>query len=267
MGSDPVVFVTGAGGQLGLALREHLPAARFLGRADLDVTDEDATQRVLGGASLVIHCAAMTDVDGCERDPERAATVNGWGSANVAAAARRVIMISTDYVFDGSSAGEYGEDSPPRPINIYGLSKLDGEQAVLAAGPNLVVRTSWVFGEGKNFLRAVVGADRAGKDLRVVADQTGRPTFAGDLAEALAFLAAREDRGVLNVAGDGEPTTWADLAELAVGHPVERVTTAEWGAPAPRPLRSVLSLDLSRKLGVPLRDWRTSVHRYVEELG
>ena len=267
MGSDPVVCVTGADGQLGRALRDHLPAARFLTREDLDVTDARAVGDALGGADLVVHCAAMTDVDGCERDPERAAVVNAGGSANVAQAAGRVIMLSTDYVFDGSADHEYGEDDPTGPINVYGRSKLDGERAVLAAGPNLVVRTSWVFGDGRNFLRAIVGADRAGRELRVVDDQRGRPTWSGDLAEAVAFLAGRDDRGVLNVAGDGEPASWADLAELAVGHRVARVTTAEWGAAAPRPPRSVLALDRARRLGVPLRDWRESAKRYVKELG
>jgi dTDP-4-dehydrorhamnose reductase len=266
VGSDPVVFVTGADGQVGRALRQHLPDARFLTRADLDVTDVPAVAAVLGEAELVVHCAAMTDVDGCERDPQRAALVNALGSATVAAAARRVIMLSTDYVFDGSQEREYREDDATGPINAYGRTKLDAERAVLAAGPNLVVRTSWVFGDGKNFLRAIVGAERAGRELRVVSDQRGRPTFAGDLAEALAVLAGRDDSGVLNVAGDGEPTTWAELAELAVGHPVEHVTTEEWGAPAPRPLRSVLALDRARSLGVPLRDWRASAMRYVKEL-
>lgn len=267
MGSDPVVCVTGAGGQVGLALREHLPDARFLTRDQLDVTDAGAVRSALGGVDLVIHCAAMTDVDGCEREPERAAAINSSAAAHVAAVADRVIMVSTDYVFAGDSDHEYLEDDPTGPVNAYGRTKLAGEQAVLEAGGNLVVRTSWVFGDGRNFLRAIVTADRAGRPLRVVSDQRGRPTSAGDLAEALAFLAGRADHGVLNVAGDGEPTTWADLAELAVGHPVERVTTEEWGAAAPRPRSSVLSLALARSLGVPLKDWRQSVRRYVKELG
>jgi dTDP-4-dehydrorhamnose reductase len=267
MGSDPVVWVTGADGQVGRALRAQLPAARFLTRAELDVTDRRAVTEALGGVELVVHCAAMTDVDGCEREPERAADINTRGSQHVAAAASRVIMLSTDYVFDGSAAGEYAEDAPTGPINAYGRSKLEGEQAVLAAGPNLVVRTSWVFGDGRNFVRAIVTADRAGRPLRVVSDQRGRPTFAGDLAAALVFLAARDDHGVLNVAGDGAPATWAELAELVVGHPVEHVTTAEWDAPAPRPRSSVLCLDRARSLGVPLKDWRESAHRYVKELG
>ena len=257
--------MTGAGGQVGLALREWLPGARYLGRADLDITDPGAVARVLPGAAVVINCAAITDVDGCERDPQAADRVNGGGAANVAAAGARVIQLSTEYVFDGELEREYREDDKPRPRSAYGRSKLAGERAVLAAGPNLVVRTSWVFGEGQNFLRAIRVADRAGRELRVVDDQWGRPTWARDLARALAGLAVADGpSGIVHVAGDGEPCTWADLAELAVGRPVRRISTDEWGAPAPRPRRAVLALDRARRMGLPLTDWRTSVASYLE---
>ena len=257
--------MTGAGGQVGLALREWLPGARYLGRADLDITDPGAVARVLPGAAVVINCAAITDVDGCERDPQAADRVNGGGAANVAAAGARVIQLSTEYVFDGELEREYREDDKPRPRSAYGRSKLAGERAVLAAGPNLVVRTSWVFGEGQNFLRAIRAADRAGRELRVVDDQWGRPTWARDLARALAGLAVADGpSGIVHFAGDGEPCTWADLAELAVGRPVRRISTNEWGAPAPRPRRAVLALDRARRMGLPLTDWRTSVASYLE---
>ncbi|MGN6377756.1 MAG: dTDP-4-dehydrorhamnose reductase [Gaiellales bacterium] len=258
--------MTGAGGQVGRALRSELPGAQFIGHDELDVTDRRAVMARLGGADLVVNCAAMTDVDGCEADPERAMAVNGRGAAHVAAAARRVIQLSTDYVFDGTKDGEYAEDDAPNPQSAYGRSKLEGERAVREAGANLIVRTSWVFGEGRNFIRSVVAAHRAGRTLRVVSDQCGRPTWAGDVAHAVAHLARSGESGVVNVAGDGAPCTWADLAELAVGHQVERVTSEEWGAPAPRPRNSVLALDRARTLGVPLADWRDSVSRYVEGL-
>ena len=258
--------MTGADGQVGRALRAELPGAHFVGRGELDVTDARAVRDLLGGADLVVNCAAMTDVDGCEAEPERAMAINGTGAENVAKAARRVIQLSTDYVFDGSKDGEYVEQDAPNPQSAYGRSKLEGERAVLAVPGNLVLRTSWVFGEGRNFIRAVVSADRAGKTLRVVADQRGRPTWAGDIARAVAHLAATEESGVVNVAGAGDPCSWAELAELVVGHPVEHVTTEEWGAPAPRPRNSVLDLSRARTLGVPLADWRDSVTRYVEAL-
>jgi dTDP-4-dehydrorhamnose reductase len=256
--------VTGAGGQVGLALRDHLPGAGFLTHAELDVTDPAAVHDALAGADLVVHAAAMTDVDGCERDPERADAVNAAGAANVASAGTRVIHLSTDYVFSGESAGEYAEDAPTGPLGAYGRSKLAGERAVLERPGNLVVRTSWVYGEGRNFIRSILAAERAGKHLRVVDDQRGRPTWAGDLARAIAYLSGREDAGVVHVTGAGEPCTWADLAEVVVGHPVERITSAEFAAPAPRPRNSVLSLERARSLGVPLADWRDSVMRYLD---
>ena len=122
-----------------------------------------------------------------------------------------------------------------------------------------------MFGEGRNFLRAIRAADRAGRELRVVDDQWGRPTWARDLARALAGLAVADGpAGIVHFAGDGEPCTWADLAELAVGRPVRRISTDEWGAPAPRPRRAVLALDQARSMGLPLTDWRTSVASYLE---
>lgn len=256
--------MTGAGGQLGLALRDELPEARFLTHEDVDVTDRRAVQSVLDGAELVIHCAAMTNVDGCEDDPQAAEAVNAHGARYVAEAAGRVIHLSTDYVFDGRKEGEYAEDDATNPINVYGRTKLAGEEAVLATGRGLVVRTSWVFGEGRNFVRSIVAADAAGKQLRVVGDQRGRPTHAAGLARAVAYLAGRDDTGVIHVAGDGDPCSWADLAEAAVGHPVERVSTAQWAAPAPRPRNSVLCLSKARSLEVPLTDWRASLRTYLE---
>jgi dTDP-4-dehydrorhamnose reductase len=182
VGSDPVVCVTGAGGQVGRALGRHLPGARFLDQSALDVCDAEAVRSLLAGCDVVINTAAMTDVDRCEREPEAAWAVNEGGAINVAAAVRRVIQLSTDYVFDGSKPDEYTEHDSPAPLNVYGHSKLAGERAVLAHPGGLVVRTSWVFGEGRNFIRSIVAADRAGRELRVVSDQRGRPTAADDLA-------------------------------------------------------------------------------------
>lgn len=264
MGSDPRVLVTGAGGQVGRALRAHLPGAVYLDRAALDVRDPVAVRATFGPGDVVVHAAAMTDVDGCERDPDRAQAVNANGAVNVAAAGVRVIHLSTDYVFSGDADGEYGEDDPTGPLGAYGRSKLAGERAVLARPGNLVVRTAWVYGEGRNFIRSILGAERAGKHLRVVDDQRGRPTWAGDVARAIGFLAGGDDTGILHVTGAGEPCSWADLAEVVVGHPVERITSEEFGAPAPRPRNSTLSVERARSLGVPLADWRDSVTRYLD---
>ncbi len=264
MGSDPRLLVTGAGGQVGRALRAHLPGAVYLDRAALDVCDPGAVRAAFGPGDVVVHAAAMTDVDGCERDPAAAFAANADAARDVAGTGARVVHLSTDYVFDGRSGAAYAEGDPTGPISVYGRSKLAGERAVLARPGNLVVRTSWVYGDGRNFFRAILAAERAGRALRVVDDQHGRPTAASDLARALAHLVSLDVSGIVHVTGDGEPCTWADLAELAVGHPVERISTEEFGAPAPRPRSSVLALDRARALGVPLADWHDSVRRYLE---
>jgi len=264
VGSDSRVLVTGAGGQVGRALRRYLPGAVYLDRAALDVSDARAVRAAFGPGDVVVHAAAMTDVDGCERDEAAAFAANADGARNVAETRARMLQLSTDYVFSGSSDAPYAESDPTGPISAYGRSKLAGEQAVLARPGNLVVRTSWVYGDGRNFFRAILAAERAGRTLRVVDDQRGRPTAAADLAPALAHLVSMDVSGVVHVTGDGEPCTWADLAELTVGHPVERISTEEFGAPAPRPRSSVLALGRARALGVPLADWADSVRRYLE---
>ena len=170
VGSDPVVLVTGAGGQVGRSLRQELPAARFLTRQDLDVTDGAAVRSLLKGTDVVVHLAAMTNVDRCEAEPDAAERVNGWGTGVVvdaaAASGARVVYLSTDYVFDGRKRGEYIEDDAPAPVNVYGRSKLAGEERVRAREENLIVRTSWVFGDGRNFVRTIVDAARAGRPFR-----------------------------------------------------------------------------------------------------
>jgi dTDP-4-dehydrorhamnose reductase len=280
VGRHPVVLVTGAGGQVGRALRPHLPDARFLTRAELDVTNASSVRAAVEGTDAIIHLAAMTQVDDCEVHSERAWAVNAQGTRHVAEPVEerhgRVIYLSTDYVFDGTKPGEYLEDDPPNPINVYGRTKLEGERHASVVPGAAIVRTSWVIGEGRNFVRTIVSAAREGKALRVVDDQFGRPSFADDLARAIVHVLERRITGVVNVAGDGEPCTWADLAELALrgvglDNEIERVDTETYGCSAgrvvaPRPTNSVLALEKARRLGVPLGRWRTSLERYVEEL-
>lgn len=280
MGHDPVVLVTGAAGQVGTALKGILPKARYLDRAQLDVTDPTAVIDAVAGTDVIVHLAAVTTVDGCEREPDAAWAINGQGTANVVEAARawptRVIYLSTDYVFDGTKE-EYSEEDMPSPLNRYGASKLEGERHVLGLGARgLVVRTSWLMGSGPNFVRTILDRARAGQDLHVVYDQVGRPTFADPLASALVHLVHVWTHGILHVAGDGVTCSWADLADAALAAAgldttVQRITTAEYFASAtrpiaPRPARSVLALGKARALGVPLLDWRQSLPTYVETL-
>jgi dTDP-4-dehydrorhamnose reductase len=272
MADRPVTVVTGAGGQVGQALRASLPSLRYLTHDELDVRDGPAVGDALRGADCVIHLAAMTHVDRCQQQPQLAWDTNGQGTANVCRAVAervRVIYVSTDYVFSGSKGDAYTEDDAPQPRNVYGETKLAGEREVLARRNSLVLRTSWVYGEGTNFVRTILAAARSGSQLRVVADQIGRPTSARSVAGALAFLLDRPVTGLLHVSGDGPPTTWAGLAEAAlsdarVAASVEHITTAEFGAPAPRPANSTLCLSRARELGVPLRDWRAELRRFVK---
>ncbi len=280
MGRHPIVLVTGAGGQVGRALRPHLPDARFLTHAELNVTNASSVRAAVEGTDAVIHLAAMTHVDDCEVEPDRAWTVNAEGTRHIVEAAEeheaRLIYLSTDYVFDGTKQGEYLEDDPPKPINVYGRTKLEGERHARAVPGCAIVRTSWVIGEGRNFVRTIVSAARDGKALRVVDDQLGRPSFADDLARAIVYVLEHGITGVLNIAGDEDPCTWADLAELALrgvglDAAVERVDTETYGRTAgrvvaARPANSVLSLAKAHRVGVPLGNWRTSLESYLEEL-
>jgi dTDP-4-dehydrorhamnose reductase len=274
-----VIVVTGAGGQVGRALKPLLPEATYLTHDALDVVDEAKVSSALADATTVIHLAAMTNVDGCESEPKRAHAVNAHGTRNVAAAARasrgRLIYVSTDYVFDGEKGNEYEVDDEPNPINEYGRSKREGEKSVVSYPGNLVVRTSSVFGDGTNFVKTIIAAARAGRDLRVVDDQISRPTAAVDVARALVHLVDDSAQGIVHVAGAGPPCSWAELAERALraaglDTTVGRVDSAAYAAAAgrviaPRPAYSVLSLAAARKLGLPLADWRESLKSYVEE--
>jgi dTDP-4-dehydrorhamnose reductase len=280
VGRHPFVLVTGAGGQVGRALRPHLANARLFDLGELDVTRPSSVRAAIDGTDAVIHLAAMTHVDACEVDSDRAWAVNAEGTRHVAEAARErnipMIYLSTDYVFDGTKRGEYVEDDAPNPISVYGRTKLEGETHVRSVPGSAVVRTSWVVGEGRNFVRTIVAAGAKGNAVRVVDDQRGRPTFADDLALAIVHILEHEITGVVNVAGDEEPCTWADLAELALRAvgletAVERIDSDTYaqtadGVVAPRPMNSVLALERARRLSIPLRSWRTSLERYVKEL-
>lgn len=261
---------------MGTALRPLLPGARFATRSELDVTDESAVAAAVAGRSVIVHLAADTHVDRCELHPGDAERVNAGGTGIIAGAARahgaKVIYVSTDYVFAGDRANEYREDDPVDPLNVYGRTKLAGEHQ-LDPALDLIVRSSWIFGAGHNFIRTVLEASTRGP-VRVVDDQRGRPTSAIALATALAFLVDSDLHGTIHVAGDGEPCTWADLAETALGlagrdGKVVRIDTPTYIAAAtkvvaPRPPNSALALTKAKSLGVPLLDWQRSVRDYME---
>jgi dTDP-4-dehydrorhamnose reductase len=264
LGTGPAgrVLITGAGGQLGAALQEAFPAASALTRADWDVTHPGPPGLE---ADLVLHAAAWTDVDGAEDDPQGAAAVNVGGVQHAAALGAPLVVWSSDYVFDGAKRAPYVESDAPAPLGAYGRTKLHGEAA---AGEHAwVVRSSWLFGwTSKNFVRTMVRLGRQRDEVSVVDDQRGCPTYVGHLAEATKQVVMLP-HGVYHVAAAGD-CTWAEFAEAIfeeAGLPtrVRRITTAEFGARAPRPAYSVLR---SEKGAPELPHWREGLRECLRRL-
>jgi dTDP-4-dehydrorhamnose reductase len=261
-----MIVVTGAAGMLG---QDVVSAAGdgvvALSRADLDVTDTAAAREALDGADVVINCAAWTDVDGAEEHAQEALAVNREGARNVAAAARRVVYVSTDYVFDGAKRAPYVESDPTGPLQSYGRSKLAGELATAEANPrHFIVRSSWLFGAGGgNFVETMLRVGRERDELRVVDDQVGCPTFTGHLAEAIVALARTEDYGIHHLAGAGACSWYQFAREIfdrsGVECQVEPCTTDEYPLPARRPAWSVLGSERGRSLP----PWQEGLDAYL----
>jgi dTDP-4-dehydrorhamnose reductase len=254
------LLITGAGGQLGAALREAFPEADARTRVELDVT-----RPFSGEADIVLHAAAWTDVDGAEADPVGAEAVNVGGTRNVVALGASVVYFSSDYVFDGSKREPYVESDEPRPLSAYGRSKLLGEREVREGW---IVRSSWLFGwTGKNFVRTMLSLGRERDEVSVVADQVGCPTYVGHLAEATRELLSLPG-GVWHAAADGE-CSWAEFAraifeEAGLSCRVREITTAELGRPALRPPYSVLRSE--REGASRLPHWRDGLRACLARL-
>ena len=248
------ILVTGAGGQLGSRVTGRIPDAVGLRSAEFDIADPDAVRARIEPGDTVLNCAAYTAVDRAETDRDRAFRVNEQGprllAEACAAVGARLIHVSTDYVFDGRATEPYEVDAPTGPCTVYGQSKLAGELAIAQVLPGAtIVRTAWVYsGAGTDFVATMRRLESERDTLTVVADQTGSPTLAADLAGALAELAAAPGPlpPVLHYTNSGQ-TTWFGLARAVfagIGADPERVrpcTTAEFPRPAPRPAYSVLS--------------------------
>ncbi|MCK4303937.1 MAG: dTDP-4-dehydrorhamnose reductase [Candidatus Eisenbacteria sp.] len=250
------ILVTGGSGQLGRALREVFEGRHqviWTDLEDLDIRDLAGLRALLGEErpEAVLHLAAITQVDACERQPETAFEVNALGARYVALAAREIgaeiLLVSTDYVFDGRSGHPYQEYDDPRPLNVYGRSKLHAERAVASlTEAHTIVRTSGLFGPGGvNFVQAILDAHEREGHLRVVADQLCRPTYTGHLAEALARMVGSGNHGIFHVASAGE-VSWFDFARAileTVGKDpscVESISSDQLQRPAQRPAYSVL---------------------------
>jgi dTDP-4-dehydrorhamnose reductase len=225
--------------------------------------------------TTVINCAAFTAVDDCESNEELALAVNATAVGHLAAACQktgaRLVHISTDYVFSGDGKVPYTEDSPVAPKSAYGRTKLRGEELARMAGKHLVVRTAWLYGHGsRNFVEAIRSQIDNGADtLKVVADQTGCPTYCDDLADALLDLADAGAHGTVHAVNAGH-TTWHGFAEeivscLGADTVVRPVTTAEFPRPADRPAYSVLDISLLEGiLGRSMPPWAEALARYLE---
>lgn len=278
------ILITGAGGLVGRALAEH---CRALGdevfaydHQSLDIADPEKVDTIVfeRRPDTVINCAAWTDVDGCESNPAKARSVNSFGPENLARATRLVdsllITISTDYVFDGLKDGFYTQRDNPRPISVYGRSKLEGERLAQAENARtIVVRTGYIFGVGgTNFLSTVVTRARQGQKLKVISDSYGTPTYGRDLATRLRELAGIDLPGIYHVVNSGEGASFEvftrealRLANLPTDS-VEPVSMDSLPRPAPRPRNSKLKCLLSDAIGLtPLRPWQEALADFVRE--
>jgi dTDP-4-dehydrorhamnose reductase len=277
----PAPLVLGAAGMLGAALGRRLdadyPDTVAATRAEIDIEDrfrmEAEFERLR--PSVVINCAAFTDVDRCEAAPELAHAINAEGAENVArialASGCRMIHVSTDFVFDGHSDRPYVEEDPTGPLSVYGKSKLEGERRVAATGgEHLIVRSSWIYGPGRaNFVDAIRARARAGGVLEVVEDQIGSPTYVADLAEAITRLIGTDHRGIVHFANAGLCSRYELAREIleSMGRTrarVEPIRTSQAGRIAARPARSALDTSLySRLTGHEPRHWRAALLDYL----
>ena len=276
------VMLLGAGGMLGCDLLATAPAtARVtpLSRADVDITDTQALARAAQDIrpDVIMNAAAYTFVDEAEAERDAAFRVNadavGAIGRAAAGAGALVVHFSTDYVFDGASALPYPENAAPNPLNVYGASKRAGEQQLLQSGTAyLLIRTQWLFGiHGRSFPRTMWQRACHSQATRVVVDQTGRPTYTLDLAQAVWLLLARGARGLFHLA-NSHTATWYDVAERVFSRAhrndlVTACTTAEYPTPARRPAHSVLDTGKGEALlGRPLPSWTDGIDRFLDEL-
>ncbi len=282
------VAVTGATGQLGRDVTEELRARGHevlaLGSTDMNITNARSVQEVLGAfrPDAVIHCAVWTAVDAAEEpeNRERVFSVNAEGTANIAGVCReldcRMLYISTDYVFSGEGTEPWDPDcSDFRPLNVYGESKLAGEQAVSAQLEKFfIVRIAWVFGlHGKNFVRTMLNVAEKHDSVRVVNDQIGTPTYTADLAVLLADMIATERYGYYHATNEGGYISWYDFTceiyrQAGKSVSVVPVTTAEYGlSRAKRPFNSRLEKSKLTENGFDrLPDWKNALARFLNQL-
>ncbi len=287
------VLITGANGQLGLAINKVIQERKDLnitiintGRGEasaycpitLDITNPVAVMNLVQNLQpeIIINCSAFTAVDLCESEKERAYRINAIGAKNLAVAANdfdaKLVHVSTDFVFDGENNRPYTEEDTPNPISVYGSTKLEGERLVKEhCVKHFIVRTAWLYGKGKNFVRTMIRLMDEKKDIRVVNDQYGCPTSAMELAKAIVSLMDTEEYGTYHGVCDGG-ATWYEFAveifkQLGVDVKVTPIETSEYPTPAKRPSYSILSNDKLKKLGIRFKPWREALKEYILDEG
>lgn len=276
------IFIVGANGQLGQALQAKYPAAKKADVAELDITKSESVAGYdWSGTKVLINAAAYTNVDGAETPEGRIAAwnVNATAVSYLAEVCRQknmtLVHISTDYVFDGAQ-DNHTEQEPLSPLGVYGASKAAGDIAAASAPNHYILRTSWVIGAGKNFVRTMLEVGRKGIAPSVVNDQVGRLTFTSQLVEAIDFLLENKaEFGTYNVSNGGEAASWADITReifRVAGFfklEVTNTSTEEYFSSkpeaAPRPLNSTLDLTKIIALGFQPRDWRLDLEDYVKK--
>ncbi len=288
------ILLTGRTGQTGHELQRALaPLGQVIatGRGELDLADPDSIRAAIRQAapSIIVNAGGFTSVDDVERQPELAMRVNAVAPGVIAEEARRLggmlVHYSTSYVFDGNCPRPYTEDDPPNPVNAYGRSKLAGEQAIAAAGcDHLILRTSWIYSmRGINFLTTFLKLAREKKELPVVDDQIGSPTWARAIAEATAELLRRRELiarhgGVYHLTAGGHVSRYEfagaiieimkEVSRFPDGWAsVKPIATASFPLPAQRPRNSVLSKDkIERTYGIALPHWRNQLYTFLREI-
>jgi dTDP-4-dehydrorhamnose reductase len=279
--SDSEILITGSNGQLGLALKEKYPGAKSADADELDITKMDSLNAFnWEGIKYIFNAAAYTNVDGAESGEGRVAAwnVNALAVANLVKLASKkditLIHVSSDYVFDGSQS-PHTENENFSPLSVYGESKAAGDIVVGTLSKYYIIRTSWVIGEGKNFIRTMLDLGKKGINPTVVADQVGRLSFTNEVVRAIAHLIDSEAAyGTYNVSGSGSASSWADIAReifnvAEFDLKVTDTTTQEYYAGkegiAPRPLMSELDLSKIEASGLTLNDWHEDLSKYINK--
>lgn len=277
------VLVTGYGGQLGWdtvrLLEKRGVECRGVDMQDFNLTDGEAVKSYVQEyrPDAIVHCAAYTNVDKAESEPELCAKVNGMGTMNMVRAAlsvgARMVFISTDYVFPGTGETPWKVDDAYGPQNVYGMSKVQGEDAVRSLMTRyFILRTSWVFGKnGRNFVRTMLRLGKEKEEIRVVSDQIGSPTYTQDLARVICDLLPTEKYGIYHVRNEGF-MSWYDFAKMIMekaGLPcrVLPVASSEYPTPAKRPLNSRLDGSALSGAGIePMPSVENALDRYLDEI-